>query len=111
MEHSNPSVATCAANSLIVSSLAYHPRGVRLAAAARFGDTVMLWRPRPGAPFGSVPGRECVAYSPDGKSLAVAVEDKDEHFVRISDVEDRKEVCILARTRRRGQSCRLQPGR
>jgi WD40 repeat protein len=80
-------VEMAAAGSIVVTSLAFHPRGRRLAAAARLGDTVFLWQPNMGVPYGTRAGRDCVAYSSDGKLLAAAVDENRQHVVKVYDAE------------------------
>jgi WD40 repeat protein len=89
-------VEMAAADSIWITSLAFHPRGRRLAAAARLGDTVVLWQPNMGVPYGGTrEGRNCMAYSSDGKLLAAAVEEKDQHVVKVYDAENNAALLTL----------------
>ncbi|MGA7919560.1 MAG: hypothetical protein WCA38_07790, partial [Candidatus Acidiferrales bacterium] len=92
----NQGVATMKeVDSVWITTLAFHPGGRRLAAAARIGEIVMVWRPSTGTPIGHFAGQNCVAYSPNGKRIAAGGTQQSSNVLIVWDTDNMKELLAL----------------
>ncbi len=97
---------TCVGHEEAVRTIAFHPDGHALASSG-FDKTVRIWDARTGEAIGSPfvldgTGPNCVAISPDGKSLAAntaAQDDGSDSQIRIWDWASRKEIAVLRGSR------------